>query len=144
MAMNWNKNDRERFADYAVSLGIVAGFSANPLLGIVALVSLAKALDGKKDKIAYTELLKGVLRGGAGTGLLLTASSAISGPAWIGVIVGLILAIYARKALGNVSAAYMADWTSSVLRAAHGNAKSGLHSVRGVFPKFGTSSASKR
>jgi len=134
LAMNWNKADRAQFADYAISLGIAAGFSANPLLGIVALVGLARALDKKKDKVAYTELLKGVSRGGIGTGLLLTASSVIGGPAWIGAIVGLILATYARKALGDVSAKLMANWMSSVLKTAYNNIKSGVHSVEGVFP----------
>jgi hypothetical protein len=75
LALNWNTADRERFADYATSLGIAAGFSANPLLGVVALVSLAKALQGQKGRVAYTELLKGVAQGGVGTGLLLTAST---------------------------------------------------------------------
>ena len=134
LAMNWNKADREQFADHAVGLGIAAGFSANPLLGIVALVGLAKALQGKKDKVAYTALLKGVGRGGVGTGLLLLASSVIGGPAWIGVIVGLILAIYARRTLGDVSAEYVAKWMSSVLRAAYRNFKQGIKSVQGVFP----------
>lgn len=103
------------------------------------MVSLAKALRGKKDKAAYTKLLKGVGRGGIGTGLLLISSSAIGGPAWISVIVGLILAVYARKMLGDVSAAYMADWMSSALSAAHTNLKDGIQSVRGVFPVFESS-----
>ena len=120
-------------------MGIAAGFSANPLLGIVALVGLANALKGKKDKAAYTKLLKGVGRGGIGTGLLLISSSAIGGPAWIGVIVGLILAVYARKTLGDVSAAFMADWMSSALSAALTNLKDGIQSVRGVFPTFESS-----
>jgi hypothetical protein len=134
LAMNWNKASREDFADRAVTLGIAAAFSANPLLGIVALVGLAKALNGKKDKVAYTELLKGIGRGGIGTGLLLTACSVIGGPAWIGAIVGLILATYARKMLGEKSAEFMANWIISVLKAAYRNFKDGVHSVRGVFP----------
>jgi hypothetical protein len=52
------------------------------------------------------------------------------------VIVGLILSIYARKTLGDVSAAYLADWMSSALSAAHSNLKDGIQSVRGVFPTF--------
>ena len=136
LALNWNKADKEQFADYAVSLGIAAGFSANPLLGIVALVGLAKALEGKKDKVAYTQLLKGIGRGGVGTGVLLMASSVIGGPAWIGVIVGLILSIYARKTLGDVSAEFMANWMSSVMSAAYNNVKEGVQSVQGVFPRL--------
>ena len=134
LAMNWNKASRKQFADHAVSLGIAAAFSANPLLGIVALVALAKALDGEKDKVAYTELLKGIGQGGIGTGLLLTACSVIGGPAWIGAIVGLILAIYARKMLGDTSAELMANWMSFVLKAAYNNFKSGVQTVEGVFP----------
>jgi hypothetical protein len=68
--------------------------------------------------------------------LLLTASSVIVGPAWIGVIVGLTLATYARKSLGDISAEFMANWISFVLRAAYNNVKNGVHSVRGVFPKM--------
>ena len=134
LVMNWKKADREQFADYAVGLGIAAGFSANPLLGIVALVGLAKALQGKKDKVAYTQLLNGIGRGGVGTGVLLMASTVIGGPAWIGIIVGLILSVYARKTLGDVSADYVAKWISTVLKAAFKNFKQGVKSVRGVFP----------
>ena len=138
LAMNWNKADRKQFADNAVSLGIAAGFSANPLLGIVALVALAKALEGDKNKVAYTDLLKGIGRGGIGTGVLLTASTVIGGPAWIGMIVGLILAIYARKTLGDVSAILMAGWISTAVSAAYRNFKNGIVSVQNVFPKFTT------
>jgi hypothetical protein len=134
LAMNWSKADREQFADHAISLGIAAGFSANPLLGIVALVGLAKALQGKKDKVAYTQLLKGIGRGGIGTGALLMASTVIGGPAWIGVIVGLILSVYARRTLGDVSAEHVSNWMISVLRAAYKNFKEGVKSVKGVFP----------
>ncbi len=134
LAMNWNNSSREQFADHAVSLGIAAAFSANPLLGIVALVALAKALDRRNDKIAYTELLKGIGRGGIGTGLLLTACSVIGGPAWIGAIVGLILAICARKMLGDTSAELLANWIIFVLKAAYNNIKSGVQTVEGVFP----------
>jgi hypothetical protein len=137
LALNWNKADREQFADYAAGLGIAAGFSANPLLGIVALVGLAKALEGKKDKVAYTQLLKGIGRGGVGTGVLLMAATVIGGPAWIGVIVGLILAVYARKTLGDMSAEFVAKWMSSALSAAYHNVMEGAQSVRGVFSKFG-------
>ena len=57
LAMNWNKADREQFADYAISLGIAAGFSANPLLGIVALAGLAKALQGIAGRPVYQQEL---------------------------------------------------------------------------------------
>jgi len=110
LAMNWSKNDKEKFADYATSLGIAAGFSANPLLGIVALASLAKALSDKKSKINYPELIKGVGKGGIGTGLILLASNIIAGPAWIGLIVGLILGVYARKRISDVSLDAIARW----------------------------------
>jgi hypothetical protein len=85
----------------------------------------------------YTRLLKGIGRGGIGTGLLLTASSVIGGPAWIGEIVGLILATYARKMLGDTSAELMANWMNFVLKAAYNNFKAGVQSVEGVFPTVG-------
>jgi len=52
------------------------------------------------------------------------------------MIVGLILAIYSRKTLGDVSADYMADWINSALSAASTNVKEGIKSLRGVFPVF--------
>jgi len=132
LAMNWSKNDKEVFADYATSLGIAAGFSANPLLGIVALASLAKALSDKKNTFSYTQLIKGVGKGGIGAGLILMASNIIAGPAWIGLIVGLILGIYARKRISDVSTDAIARWLGMIFKGATENLKNGVDSIRGI------------
>jgi hypothetical protein len=42
LAMNWNNASRDQYADHPVNLNIAADFSANPLLGVVALVGLKK------------------------------------------------------------------------------------------------------
>ena len=77
---------------------------------MVALASLAKALSDKKSKINYPELIKGVGKGGIGSGLILMASNIIAGPAWIGLIVRLILGIYARKRIADVSTDAIGRW----------------------------------
>ena len=132
LAMNWSKNDTEKFADYATSLGIAAGFSANPLLGIVALASLAKALGRKKNTANYSQLIKGVSKGGIGSGLILMASSLITGPAWIGLMVGLILGIYARKRVSGVSTDAISKWIRIIFSGATENLKNGVDSIQGI------------
>jgi len=114
LAMNWNKNDQEQFYDMATSLGIAAGFSANPLLGIVALASLAKAFRTPKETFDYSKLIKGAGKGGIGTVLILMASNIIAGPTWIGLIVGLILGVYARQKVSEISLESISNWIETI------------------------------
>jgi hypothetical protein len=51
LALNWTKDDKERFGDIAATIGLSGAFSANPVLGLVSLISLAKAFQqGRQDK----------------------------------------------------------------------------------------------
>jgi len=97
LSLNWNSKDIEKFGEIAASLGTAAAFSANPVLALVGLVSLARAFDKGRGKKAYTEVLNGIAKGGIGSGVVIAVSSIVGGPTWIGLVVGLILGIWVRK-----------------------------------------------
>ena len=99
LALNWNKDDKEKFGEIASTLGFSAAFSANPLIALISLVSLAKAFQQGHSRQAYTEVLNGIAKGGIGTGIFIGVSSLIPGPTWIGLVVGLCLAVFARNHL---------------------------------------------
>jgi hypothetical protein len=116
LALNWSSEDKERFGEIASTLGIAGAISANPLLGLVALVSLARAFNEGQDKQAYTEVLNGMVKGGIGTGVLIAVTAVISGPAWVGLVVGLCLSIYIRKYTDKViELADIVDWVTSII-----------------------------
>ena len=97
LALNWAKDDKERFGDIAATIGLSGAFSANPVLGLVSLISLAKAFQQGHSKQAYTEVLNGIAKGGIGTGIFIGVSSVVGGPTWVGLLLGLCLAVYARN-----------------------------------------------
>jgi hypothetical protein len=116
LALNWNAADKERFFEAIGSAGIAATCSANPVLALVTMVSFAKAFNESRDRQSYGEFLRGLSKGGLGTGVLLAASSVIGGPAWIGLIVGLCLAIASRQAIDKIEFSEVASWLVNTLR----------------------------
>jgi len=88
LAMNWSEKDAESFARLAGGLGVGAVVSANPVLAVISLAALARAfhLASFGDKPGVWA--KAVAKGGLASGLLLTATAALGGPATIGLIAG--------------------------------------------------------
>ena len=88
LAMNWSERDAESFARLAGGLGVGAVVSANPVLAAISLAALARAFHlatlGDKPGV----WAKAVAKGGLASGLLLTATAALGGPATIGLLVG--------------------------------------------------------
>ena len=60
------------------------------------------------------------------------ASSLIAGPAWIGLMVGLILGIYARKRVSGVSTDAISKWIRIIFSGATENLKNGVDSIQGI------------
>jgi hypothetical protein len=119
LALNWSKDDRQKFAEIAATLGLSAAFSANPLMALICLVSLAKAFQQGRTKQVYTEVLNGFAKGGIGTGIFLAVSSVIGGPTWVGLVVGLCLAVFARSHLDKkITFSDLAEFCESTIRSA--------------------------
>ena len=106
LALNWNRADTEQFARFVGSMGLASVISANPLLMIVTVVSLAKAFHKAHETGEYAEFLDGQLRGAMGTGATLAAVSLIGaagGPAGAALLTGLIAGVLVNKATKHVS-----------------------------------------
>jgi hypothetical protein len=99
LLFGWNSRDRKRFVESLGALGISALVAANPILLVV--IVLAAALDfhrhGRPDADQLKELATAFIRGGALSGIVMGTSVAIGGPLWVGLVVGIVLAILARK-----------------------------------------------
>jgi hypothetical protein len=110
LALNWNKAETENFADIVGALGIASLVSANPLMALVVLVSLAHGYKASSEKRNVVGFLRGLSHGGIGTGLVLALSTLIGGPAWVGVVVGLCIAIAAKRQLKSISNVDICRW----------------------------------
>ena len=74
LALNWKRAETEQFARLAGSLGLASVISANPLLMIVTVVSLAKAFHKAHQTGEYAEFVDGQFKGAMGTGTTLAGS----------------------------------------------------------------------
>jgi hypothetical protein len=114
MLLNWSKAETERAAALAGSLGISTLLAANPVLGIVALACFARAFQnalgagGSKSALAA-----GLIKGGAGSGVLVAASAIVGGPVWVGIFTGIVASILIQHAISK-GAAHLAgvDWAA--------------------------------
>ena len=77
LALNWKRADTEQFARFVGSMGLASVISANPLLMIVTVVSLAKAFHKAHQTGEYAEFVDGQFRGAMGSGAALAAVSLI-------------------------------------------------------------------
>ena len=102
----WKKKDKEEFAELCASLGLAGAVGANPLLLIIALVSLAKSYTQNKNKNKFK---KGTLRGFVGMGSFIMTASLFSSPL-IGIIIGLAVAISVKKSLKKLEFQEIYDW----------------------------------
>ena len=121
LTFSWNRAQTATFARLVGGMGLSAAISANPLLLIVTVVSLAKAFHKAHETGEYAELIDGQLRGGVGAGATLSAVAlvgAASGPAGAALLAGLTAGILASKATKRVSVTqishYLAGKTSVV------------------------------
>ena len=121
LALNWNKEDKEKFGKIAATIGLAAVFSANPIMGLVCLVSLARAFQEGQSKQTYTEVLNGLAKGGIGTGVFIGVAAVVGGPTWVGLLVGLCLAVFARNHLDRkIDFKDLVDWVMGTLAAGRG------------------------
>jgi hypothetical protein len=114
LALNWNTENKKRFAEIATSVGLAAAYSANPILGLIGIASLAKSFNDGRNSKSYSDFARGIFTGGVGTGTLLITSSVIGGPAWIGLVVGMCLAMFARKHAEDFNPVKVAEWIKAM------------------------------
>lgn len=111
---NWNAADSERFAEMVGSFGISSVFALNPLIGVIALVCLARAYQRARQEeagLAHGRMLLSIGKGGIGSAVFLGTMSLLSAHVWIGLVVGLcaMMAAYQVFDRGRQAAAQV-DW----------------------------------
>ena len=117
LALRWNKATTEEFSRLVGSLGISSIVSANPLLGVVALATAAKAFRRSRDEGNYKEAVDGLAKGGFGTGIFLATSAVVSGPAWIGILTGLCVGAVVNRASSKVHVSEVSDFLKRAVQA---------------------------
>ena len=103
---SWNEEDTEKFSRLVGNMGVAAIFSANPILMIVTVTSLARAFHKAEHSGEYLKAVDGLLKGGIGTGATLAAASQIAvfgGPAGLTLLAGLSAGLLANRATRNIS-----------------------------------------
>jgi len=109
LLLGWQTADGRRFMRTAGHLGIAALYSANPLLGVIALVGAARAFHIARG--SYSELVTAGARGAAVGGLLITAINVLPTSLGVGLLLAVLLSQFRVPVLSTVSA-----WQSHLMR----------------------------
>lgn len=114
LIFNWNSNDKERFGDLMSSLTIAGAFSGNPLTLLISVIYMARHYNKQKKKGFFSkETLIGIKKGTLTSVVFITVSTMVGGSAWIGLVLGLILAVIARKHHKNITILNVYEWFKS-------------------------------
>ena len=114
LVFNWNNEDKERFGDLMSSMTIAGAFAGNPLLLIISAIYMGRHYNKqKKKKILSKETLLGIKKGTLTSIVFITTSTMIGGAAWIGLLLGLILAVLARKHHNKITIENIYNWFKS-------------------------------
>lgn len=95
LMFGWSERDTATFARIAGASAASGVVAANPLALVVALVFMAQAFDASTRPSGR---LRGLAEGAAASTIVLAASAAIAGPALVGVLSGVALALGIRRA----------------------------------------------
>jgi len=93
--LRWNEATTGEFRKMIGAMLPTTLVSANPFVLILLVVALAKAFVAS-GKVG-TEGVAEVAEGGLLSGLVLATSATLAGPVWIGMVAGILLAMFARK-----------------------------------------------
>ena len=94
----WNKKDARLFGDLVSSLMLAGAIGGNPITVFIAIIALAKHFNStKKSKKISKKFLEGTKLGSLSIFSFLGISSFVGGPVWIGLILGLIVAVLVRR-----------------------------------------------
>ena len=122
LALNWNSDDVERFAQIAGGMGLSGAVSANPLLLVVTVVALAKAYHTAQKTGDWKEFADGLARGGICTGAVILVMSMVAGPAVVVLLTGICVGVVAQRAGQEVSIVEVGQWVAVQLRDARAGA----------------------
>ena len=110
IALNWNSDDVEQFAQLVGGMGLSAVVGANPLLLMVTVVALAKAYHTARKTGDWKEFADGLARGGICTGAVILVTSMVGGPAVVVLLTGICVGVLAQQASQKVSVVEIGQW----------------------------------
>ena len=122
LALNWNSDDVEQFAQIVGGMGLSAVVGANPLLLIVMVVALAKAYHTARKTGDWKEYADGLVRGSICTGAVILVTSLMGGPAVVVLLTGICVGVVAQRASQEVSIVEVGQWVAVQLRDARAGA----------------------
>ena len=134
LALNWNSDDVEQFAQIVGGMGLSAAVGANPLLLVVTVVALAKAYHTARKTGDWKEFADGLARGGICTGAVILVASMMGGPAVVVLLTGICVGVVAQRASQEVSIFEVGQWIAVQLRDARAGATLSISSSENVFP----------
>ena len=111
LIFNWNNEDKERFGDLMSTMLISGIVSANPLTLIISTIYMGRHYQKQKKKELFSkETMVGLKKGTITSIVFIGVSTMIGGAAWVGLILGLILAVIARKNHKKINIKTIYNW----------------------------------
>lgn len=111
LIFNWNNEDKERFGDLMSTMLISGIVSANPLTLIISTIYMGRHYQKQKKKELFSkETMLGLKKGTITSIVFIGVSTMIGGAAWVGLILGLILAVIARKNHKKINIKTIYNW----------------------------------
>ncbi len=120
IALNWSRPEEDRFVETVGALGLTAAYGANPVLMVVAVVAFARAWHAGRHRNDRIGFMRTLAEGGMGPAIVVVTSSLIGGPAWIGLVAGLCLAITVRRYGTGVDLHDLSRWMLRIVMRAIG------------------------
>ena len=128
LALNWNSDDVEQFAQIVGGMGLSAVVGANPLLLVVTVVALAKAYHTARKTGDWKEFADGLARGGICTGAVILVTGMVGGPAVVVLLTGICVGVVAHRASQEVSIVEIGQWLAVQLSDGQDGAKLSIYS----------------
>ena len=132
LALNWNSDDVEQFAQIVGAMGLSASFGTNPLLLIVTVAALAKAYHTARKTGDWKEFADGLARGGICIGAVILVTSMVGDPAVVVLLTGICVGVVAHWASQEVSIMEVGQWIAVQMRDARAGANLSISSSRNL------------
>ena len=114
---SWNSKDKKLFGDLISSLMTAGAIGGNPITMIIAIIVLGRHINLEKNKSKFSKkFLDGIKKGSIGSLLFISTSAFVGGPVWIGLVLGLIIAIIFRKNSDKFNIKSVYEWFRDSLK----------------------------
>ena len=120
---SWNKKDAKLFGDLVSSLMMAGAIGGNPITVIISIIMLGRHFHLEKNKRKISKkFLEGTKLGSLSLFSFLGVSAFVGGPVWIGLILGLIVAVLIRKNSNKLNIKSVYEWFRDSLKSLFSNA----------------------